>query len=183
LATLSLSTAKPRRKKEFLNESPATCTPNGPELAHGTPNQRNYKFLRNRRLSRGISFLKRLFEGRNCAKREISPCLTSLKKRGCHQTRASQCYVTLWAVVLGPVSPSEGLWTIIARPGRIGVTRELIVQNSSLRGGDHLIHHAAPANLATNQGRSEIQDVKKRNEDPKDNIDPRLAHDLRPCRG
>jgi hypothetical protein len=61
----------------------------------------------------------------------------------------------------------DRLWKIITRPGRIGLTHELIVQDSSLRGGDYLIHNAAPANLAGNQGHGEIHDVKKRNEDPK----------------
>jgi len=183
LAALSLSTAKPRRKKEILVESPTTCTPNGPEFAHGIPNQRNCKFLRNRRLSRSISSFKRFFEGRNCAKRENFPFLTASKERDHQLTQASKCRVSFWAEVLGPVWASDELRKIIAMPGRSGLTHELIVQDSSLRGGDHLIHNAAPANLAGNQGHGEIHDVEKRDEDPKEDIDPGLPHDLRPCRG
>jgi hypothetical protein len=166
LATSSLSTAKPRRKKEILNESPATCTPNGSQPAHEAPNQGNYKFLRNRRLSRSISFFARLSEGRNCARRENFPSAAGSKKRSCHLTRVPNA-VLLSGVECWGVWVPDRLWKILARPGRIGVTHESIVQDSSLRGGDYLIHNAAPANPAGNQGHGEIHDVKKRNEDPK----------------
>jgi hypothetical protein len=125
LATLSLRMAKPRRKKEILNEPPATCTPNGPEFAHGIPNQRNCKFLRNRRLSRRIFFFKRLSAGRNCAKRENFPFLTDSKERDHQPTQASKRRISSWAEVLGPVCAPEGLRKIIAMPSGIALPREL----------------------------------------------------------
>src|SRR5258708_5698586 len=61
------STAKPRRKKEVPDQSPAAHTPNSPTTAHLAPKgSTNYKFFGNRYLDTAPLFQKPLSAGRNC---------------------------------------------------------------------------------------------------------------------
>src|SRR5713226_9016008 len=73
------------------------------------------------------------------------------------------------------------LWKTVFDCTGSWLIRELIAEDTSLIGRDYLIEHASPANFAGDQGHGEIHQVEKRDEDAEDDIDPRLAHDLRAC--
>lgn len=156
MATIFLSTAKPRRKKEVLDNSPTAYTPNGTSPAHLAPKGTNRKFLGNRYLATAPPFRRQL-SGVGIAR-------SGKIFHSCHSP------VPRHLAACGKLhSCDEGF-----RP-----TWESIAQDTGLVGRDDLIENASPASFAGNQGRRKIRQVQERDEGAEDNINPRLPHDLR----
>jgi hypothetical protein len=179
LASISLSTAKPRRKKEFLDESPATKEPSGTSAAHLAPNERNYKFFINKRLRHGTTFRKRLSGGRNCAERENFPVLTSWNGGIVLRFRLVDAEFTTRPGRLEAGTHVTSCGKLYSTCPESWLIRKLIAEDTSLRGRDHFIVNASPASFARDQGHGKIHKVEKRDENAEDDVDPRLAHDLR----